>query len=121
MKTFCRYSLGLIITLVACLLPALFVLSSMPAFADEIDTVVAVIGAAGSAGLLGSFGVYIGYAVTGVGAASLLLQGIAAITGITPSTKDDEYVNQAYRAVVKLQRWLDRLAFNPSADKARRR
>jgi hypothetical protein len=116
-----RYSIALAIVTVACLLPALFVLSSMPAFADDIDAAVALIGAASSAGLLGSAGVYLGYAVTGVGAASLLLQGIALITGITPSTRDDEYINQAYRAVVKVQKWLDRLAFNPSADKARRK
>jgi len=121
MKAFGRYSFGLVIAMVVCLLPASFVLSSLPAFADEsADAIGVLIGAASSAGLLGSAGVYIGYAVTAVGAASLLLQGIAAVTGITPSTRDDEYVNQAYRAVVKVQKWLDRLAFNPPSDKARR-
>lgn len=125
MKTFSRKSLGLfplvlVIVTVAFLLPALLVLSSLPAFADDIDAIGAVIGAASSAGLLGSAGVYIGYVVTGVGAASLILQGIAFLTGITPSTRDDEYINQAYRAVVKVQKWLDRLALNPPAHKARR-
>lgn len=121
MKAIWRYPFGVIVLLVAFVLPALLVISSMPAFADEVDAVVALIGAASSAGLLGSAGVYIGYAVTGVGAASLLLQGIALITGITPSTRDDEYINQAYRAVVKVQKWLDRLALNPPAHKARRK
>lgn len=125
MKTFSRKSMGLfplvlVIVTFACLLPVLLVLGSLPAFADDIDAAVALIGAASSAGLLGSAGVYLGYAVTGVGAASLLLQGIALITGITPSTRDDEYINQAYRAVVKVQKWLDRLALNPPAHKARR-
>jgi hypothetical protein len=122
MKAIGRYSLGITVVMVACLLPALLVISSMPALANEsADAVGVLIGAASSAGLLGSAGVYIGYAVTGVGAASLLLQGIALITGITPSTRDDEYINQAYRAVVKVQKWLDRLALNPPAHKARRK
>lgn len=117
-----RSTLSIVITAVMCLLPGVLALVSLPALADAgTDAVLAGISAAGTAGLLGSAGVYLGYAVTGVGAASLLLQGIALITGITPSTRDDEYVNKAQSAVVKVQRWLDRLAFNPSADKARRR
>lgn len=117
-----RSTLSIVITAVMCLLPGVLALVSLPALADAgADAVLAGISAAGTAGLLGSAGVYLGYAVTGVGAASLLLQGIALITGITPSTRDDEYVNKAQSAVVKVQRWLDRLAFNPSADKARRR
>tara|TARA_R110001583_G_scaffold155783_1_gene307433 strand:- start:732 stop:1100 length:369 start_codon:yes stop_codon:yes gene_type:complete len=121
MKSISRSTLSIVITAVMCLLPGVLVLVSLPALADAgADAVLAGISAAGTAGLLGSAGVYLGYAVTGVGAASLLLQGIALITGITPSTRDDEYVNGAFRAVVKVQRWLDRLAFNPSSDKARR-
>ncbi|MEX1669129.1 hypothetical protein AB4876_09410 [Zhongshania guokunii] len=117
-----RSTLSIVITAVMCFLPGVLALVSLPALADAgSDAAIAAISAAGSAGLLGSVGVYIGYAVTGVGAASLLLQGIAKITGITPGTRDDEYVNEAFRVVVKVQRWLDRLAFNPSADKARRK
>lgn len=121
MVLFRRFTTALLAVMLMCMLPLVLVLSSLPALADGgADAAAALLGAAGSAGLLGSAGVYLGYAVSAVGAASLLLQGIALITGITPSTRDDEYVNEAYRAVVKLQRWLDRLAFNPSSDKARR-
>lgn len=122
MKLMSRSTLLIVVSVVMCLLPGVLTLVSLPALADAgSDAAIAAISAAGSAGLLGSAGVYLGYAVTGVGAASLLLQGIAKLTGITPSTRDDEYVNEAFRAVVKVQRWLDRLAFNPSADKARRK
>lgn len=121
MKALGRYSFGLVIAMVVCLLPASFVLSSLPAFADSTDAAIAVINAAGSAGLLGSAGVYVGYALTGVGAASVLLQGIALITGVTPSKRDDEYVNQAFRVIARVQGWLDRLALNPTSDKARRK
>lgn len=59
------------------------------------------------------------YGAAIIGAASLILQGIAAITKITPSTRDDEIVSRVQEAVLGLQRVLDRIAMNPPADKAR--
>jgi len=115
---------GFVLLLFVCvlvMLPSIAVLAGEHALVSGDDAIGAAVGVAVMSGVFGSLGTYAGYAVTGVGAASLLLQGISLITGITPSTRDDEYVNEAYRAVVKVQRWLDRLAFNPSADKARRR
>ena len=54
-----------------------------------------------------------------IGAASLVVQGIAVLTKITPSTKDDEIASKALSCVLTAQRILDRLAFNMSAEKAR--
>ena len=59
------------------------------------------------------------YGTAVVGGASLILQGVAAITKITPSTRDDEIVSKAQAVIVKLQRILDRVALNPAASKAR--
>lgn len=90
------------------------------ALADD-DAVNTAIVLGGALGLFVPVGQYIGLALTGVGAASLLLQGIALIAGITPSTRDDECVGKIQRGLAKVQRVLDRLALNPSANKARRR
>ena len=60
------------------------------------------------------------YVAAFVGAASLVLQGVAKITGITASTRDDELINRAQKTVAWLQRLLDRFALNPPADKARK-
>lgn len=54
-----------------------------------------------------------------VGAASLIVQVIAKITDITPSTKDDEVVGNIATGITKLQRLLDKIALNLPADKAR--
>jgi hypothetical protein len=116
MKTLSRSTFSMIITVVVGLM-----LMALPVFADGTDAAIAVINAAGSAGLLGTAGVYFGYALTAVGAASFLLQGIALITGVTPSKRDDEFVNQGFRAIAKLQGLLDRIALNPTSEKARRR
>lgn len=59
------------------------------------------------------------YGTAVVGGASLILQGVAAITKITPSTRDDEIVSKAQSVIVRLQRILDRVALNPAASKAR--
>lgn len=59
------------------------------------------------------------YGTAVVGGASLILQGVAAITKITPSTRDDEIVSKVQAVIVKLQRILDRVALNPPAAKAR--
>ena len=116
-----RSTLSLIVTVVMCLALVALASISMPAMADSTDAAIAVLNAAGSAGLLGTVGVYIGYAATTVGAASIILQGIALVTGVTPSKRDDEFVNEGFRLIAKVQGWLDRLALNPTSDKARRR
>ena len=54
-----------------------------------------------------------------IGAASLIVQGIAMITKLTPSTKDDEIVGKVAAAIVRVQKILDKLALNLPAAKAR--
>lgn len=43
------------------------------------------------------------YAVAIVGAARLIVQGIAKVTAITPSTKDDEIANTAGKWIARIQ------------------
>ncbi len=54
-----------------------------------------------------------------VGAASLIVQGIAKITKVTPSTRDDEVIGKVQAFLVGLTKVLDKLALNLPADKAR--
>ena len=54
-----------------------------------------------------------------IGGASLIVQGIAKITKITPSTKDDEIVGRVEAFLAGAQRIFDKLALNLPADKAR--
>lgn len=54
-----------------------------------------------------------------IGGASLIVQGIAKITKITPSTKDDEVVGKVEAFLSGVQRIFDKLALNLPADKAR--
>ena len=86
---------------------------------DEAVASLVTLGAA--AGWFGSLGTWLGYGVTAVGAASLVVQGLSVVTGMTPSKADDEFVNEAFRVLAVVQKLLDRLALNPPASKARRR
>ena len=54
-----------------------------------------------------------------IGGASLIVQGIAKIAKITPSTKDDEIVGKVEAFLAGAQRIFDKLALNLPADKAR--
>ena len=54
-----------------------------------------------------------------IGGASLIVQGIAKITKITPSTKDDEIVGKVEAFLAGAKRIFDKLALNLPADKAR--
>ena len=54
-----------------------------------------------------------------IGGASLIVQGIAKITKITPSTKDDEIVGKVEAFLAGAQRIFDKLALNLPAGKAR--
>jgi hypothetical protein len=47
-----------------------------------------------------------------VGAASMIVQGIAMITGITASTADDEVVSKVQKGLVKAQKILNGVALN---------
>lgn len=55
-----------------------------------------------------------------VGAASLIVQGIAKITAITPSTKDDEIVGKVQKALQVTSVVLDKVALNLPATTARK-
>ncbi|MBS4689860.1 MULTISPECIES: hypothetical protein [Aeromonas] len=55
-----------------------------------------------------------------VGGASLVVQGLAKIAAITPSTRDDEIIGKVDAFLVGLAKILDKLALNLPADKARK-
>lgn len=47
-----------------------------------------------------------------IASASVIMKGIAMITKITPTTRDDEIVSKVQAAILKLQRVLEPLALN---------
>lgn len=53
------------------------------------------------------------YALAVVGGASLIVEGLSKIAGVTPSTKDDEYVGKAKRVLGYVSGFLSRIARNP--------
>lgn len=55
-----------------------------------------------------------------VGAASIIVQGIAKITAITPSTKDDVVVGKVQKALQVTSTVLDKVALNLPATTARK-
>lgn len=55
-----------------------------------------------------------------VGGASLVVQGLAKIAAVTPSTRDDEIIGKVDSFLVGLAKVLDKLALNLPADKARK-
>ena len=55
-----------------------------------------------------------------VGGASLVVQGLAKIAAITPSTRDDEVIGKVQAFLVGLTKVLDKLAMNLPAEKARK-
>ncbi|HHQ4617451.1 TPA: hypothetical protein ACSP2N_001465 [Aeromonas veronii] len=55
-----------------------------------------------------------------VGGASLVVQGLAKIAAVTPSTRDDEIIGKVDAFLVGLAKVLDKLALNLPADKARK-
>ena len=58
--------------------------------------------------------------MTVVGAASLIVQGLAQLAAITPSTRDDEVIGKVQGFLTWLAKILDKVALNLPADKARR-
>ena len=55
-----------------------------------------------------------------VGGASMVVQGLAKIAAITPSTRDDEVIGKVQGFLTGLAKILDKVALNLPADKARR-
>ncbi|MGN5044141.1 hypothetical protein [Aeromonas sp. 3P] len=55
-----------------------------------------------------------------VGGASMVVQGLAKIAAVTPSTRDDEIIGKVDAFLVGLIKVLDKLALNLPADKARK-
>ena len=55
-----------------------------------------------------------------VGAASLIVQGLAQLAAITPSTRDDEIIGKVQGFLTGLVKILDKVALNLPADKARK-
>lgn len=55
-----------------------------------------------------------------VGAASLIVQGLAQIAAVTPSTRDDEIISKVQGFLTGMAKILDKVALNLPADKARR-
>lgn len=60
------------------------------------------------------------YVTMAVGAASLVLQGVALITGITPSQKDDLWLGRVQKVIAIVQSLLERISLGLPADKARK-
>lgn len=55
-----------------------------------------------------------------VGAASIIVQGIAKFTAITPSTKDDEIVGKVQKVLLVTSTVLDKVSLNLPAAQARK-
>jgi len=47
-----------------------------------------------------------------VGALAAIVKGLEVIAGVTPSTKDDELVGKAKRALGVVSYWLDKLSLS---------
>ena len=55
-----------------------------------------------------------------VGGASMVVQGLAKIAAITPSTRDDEIIGKVQAFLTGLTKILDKVALNLPADRARK-
>ena len=55
-----------------------------------------------------------------VGGASMVVQRLAKIAAVTPSTRDDEVIGKVQAFLVGLTKVLDKLAMNLPAEKARK-
>lgn len=53
---------------------------------------------------------YIELALIIVGAMATIVKGLEVVAGVTPSTKDDEYVSKAKQALGVVSYWLDKLS-----------
>ena len=55
---------------------------------------------------------YIELALVIVGELAAIVKGLEVIAGVTPSTKDDELVGKAKRALGVVSYWLDKLSLS---------
>lgn len=53
---------------------------------------------------------YIELALVVVGGLAVVVKGLEVIAGVTPSTKDDEYVGKVKQALGVVSYWLDKLS-----------
>jgi hypothetical protein len=53
---------------------------------------------------------YIELALIIVGAMATIVKGLEVVAGVTPSTKDDEYVGKVKQALGVVSYWLDKLS-----------
>lgn len=54
-----------------------------------------------------------------VGGASLIVEGLKQIAKVTPTEKDDAYLDKAGKFLNRVTVFLDKLALNPDQSKAR--
>lgn len=55
-----------------------------------------------------------------IGGASVIVQGLAQIAAVTPSTRDDEIIGKVQAVLAGITKILDKIALNLPADKARK-
>ena len=53
---------------------------------------------------------YIELALIVIGAMATIVKGLEVVAGVTPSTKDDEYVGKVKKALGVVSYWLDKLS-----------
>lgn len=53
---------------------------------------------------------YIELALVVIGAMATIVKGLEVVAGVTPTTKDDEYVGKVKKALGYVSYWLDKLS-----------
>ena len=53
---------------------------------------------------------YIELALIVIGAMATIVKGLEVVAGVTPTTKDDEYVGKVKKALGVVSYWLDKLS-----------
>ena len=53
---------------------------------------------------------YIELALVVIGAMATIVKGLEVVAGVTPTTKDDEYVGKTKKALGVVSYWLDKLS-----------
>lgn len=54
-----------------------------------------------------------------IGGASVIVSGLKEIAKVTPTEKDDVFLGKAEKVINSIALFLDKLALNPTPDKAR--
>lgn len=63
---------------------------------------------------------WVGILLAVIGGASVIVQGLAKIATVTPSTRDDEIIGKVQAVLSGVIKILDKIALNLPADKARK-